>query len=122
MDTAATPASPEAPQVVACRVWDLTSAKLTIKVVLKTYARGADGTMGALSGSRRATRGGLFLDIFPISFVRAVATGCRGVEPGHARIWIATFIARSGWVSPSRYMCLRQLTRRPERSVGVVSV
>ena len=78
MDTAATPASPEVPQAVACRVWDLTSAKLTIKVVLKTYARGADGTMGALSGSRRATRGGLFLDIFPIGFV--IARSQRAVE------------------------------------------
>ena len=31
MGTAAMPASPEAPQAVVCRVWDLTSAKLTIK-------------------------------------------------------------------------------------------
>ena len=85
MGTAAMPASPEAPQAVACRVWDLTSAKVTIKVVLETYARGADGTMGALSGSRRATRGGLFLDIFPISFVarsqRAVEASSQ-VTPG----------------------------------------
>lgn len=53
-----------------------------IKVVLKTYHEGLTGAMEALSSSRRTTRGGLFLDIFPIGFV---SRGRNGLSRRRAR-------------------------------------
>ena len=85
------------------------------KVAVDAYHEGQTGAMEALSSSRRTTRGGLFLDIFPIDFVSRGRNGL-WVEASSqvttdlrfVRI-IATFIAGFCWVStPNKPFSWRQ--------------